>query len=217
MSVCLSFDPLPLRFRLLRNAKVVLSENGVPGAVSVECFRLAKEANAVTVFTPAPIDFVDPEICCFTDYLLCNAIEAQALLRMWGRQTDSTDMDSDTTIARHLHDGILETARKFTHGIRGLANVIITRGSRPCIVFANGNVSLVPLAQAIPEEAVVDTTGAGDSFAGSFAFFLLLTPNSPEVAVSRATFVAAQSVTRKGAAESYVGRCDLPEHLFMSQ
>lgn len=195
---------------------MVVSENGVPGPVSVECFRIAKEANAVTVFTPAPIDFVDPEITCFTDFLLCNTVEAQALLKMWGGEAASSQMNDELAIARHLHDGILTTAGKFAHGARGLANVVITRGSQPCVVFANGKASLVPLAQKIPKERVVDTTGAGDSFAGSLAYFLLLTPHSAETAVSRATFVAGESVTKRGAAESYAARRDLPEHLFLT-
>lgn len=204
---------------LLRNAKVVVSENGIPGSASVACFRIAKEANphVLTVFTPAPVDCVDREICCFTDFLLCNIVEARALLEMWGGDTVPSEPEDETAVSRLLHDAIVHTATRTAHGVRGLANVVITRGSQPCVVFANGKVSLVPLAQHIPSELVVDTTGAGDSFAGSFAYFLLLTPGSPEIAVSRATFVAAQSVIKKGAAESYASRNDLPDHLFLPQ
>lgn len=198
---------------------MVVSENGIPGPASVECFRIAKEANrhALTVFTPAPVDCVNPEICCFTDFLLCNIVEAQALLKTWGGETVLSETEDEMAIARHLHDGILHTAARFAHGACGLANVVITRGSKPCVVFANGKASLVPLAQNIPSELVVDTTGAGDSFAGSFAYFLLLTPGSPELAVSRATFVAAQSVIKKGASESYASRQDIPDHLFLPE
>lgn len=206
-------------FSLLKNAKVIVSENGVPGEATVACFRIAKEANpqVLSVFTPAPADRVNPEICCFTDFLLCNRLEAQALLGAWGGETSRMDSANESEIARRLHDGILHTAKRFPKGACGLANVVITNGSKPCVVFANGKTTEVPLAKHIPSELVVDTTGAGDSFAGAFAYFLLLTPHSPETAVSRATFVSALSVTKKGAAESYVCSGDLPDSLFQKE
>ncbi|OEH77045.1 putative ribokinase [Cyclospora cayetanensis] len=201
---------------LLQEAKVVVSENGIPGEASVEAFRIAKGANAhvLTVFTPAPVDRINAAICCFTDFLLCNSVEAQALLKLWGDTTDLSEPTNEMDMARLLHERMLYTASQFAHGARGLANVIITRGANPCVVFANGKAMQVPVAQHVPSELVVDTTGAGDAFAGAFAYFLLLSPKSPELAVSRATYVAAQSVTKNGAAESYAGRGDLPEHLF---
>ncbi|CDJ62424.1 ribokinase, putative [Eimeria necatrix] len=203
---------------LLRNAKVVVSENGIPGEISVECFRIAKEGNSqvLTIFTPAPVDRVNPEICCFTDFLLCNSVEARLLVKMWGKGSIASETNVEE-IARQLHEVILRTASKFPQGLRGRANVVITRGSQPCVLFANGRIIQVPVAKTVPSELVVDTTGAGDSFAGSLAYFLLKMPASPEVAVSRATFVAAQSVTKKGAAESYAGKRDLPDHLFQPQ
>ncbi|CDI85589.1 ribokinase, putative [Eimeria praecox] len=201
---------------LLGGAKVIVSENGVPGSASVECFRIAKKANAnvLTVFTPAPVDCVDPEICCFTDFLLCNSVEAKALVKAWDAEAAVTEADDEAHIARRLHEVMLRTASRFPEGVRGRANVVITCGAHPCVIFASGSAVKVPIAKHVPSEHVVDTTGAGDSFAGSFAHFLLQTPNSPETAVAKATFVAAHSVTKKGAAESYAGRCELPDHLF---
>lgn len=195
---------------------MIVSENGVPGSVSVECFRIAKKANAgvLTVFTPAPVDSVDPEICCFTDFLLCNSIEAKALVNMWDGRMAVNETEDEECMARRLHEVLLRTASRFPEGARGSANVVITRGAHPCVIFANGKAMKVPLAKQVPSELVVDTTGAGDSFAGSFAYFLLQNPNSPEAAVTKATFVAAQSVTKRGAAESYAGRDELPDHLF---
>lgn len=208
-----------LCLRLLKSAKVIVSENGVPGDATVACFRIAKEAkpHVFSVFTPAPVDRVNPEICCFTDFLLCNRLEAEALLSAWGWEAGHIDSANEMELARQLHDRMLHTAKRFPKGACGLANVVITNGSRPCAVFANGKTMEVPLAKHIPSELVVDTTGAGDSFAGAFAYFLLLTPHSPETAVSRATFVSALSVTRKGAAESYASRRDLPDSLFRKE
>ncbi|CDJ35659.1 uncharacterized protein EMH_0099390 [Eimeria mitis] len=133
---------------------------------------------------------------------------------MWDSEAAATETNDEGQIARRLHDVMIRTASRFPGGARGLANVVITRGAHPCVIFANGKTTEVPLAKQVPSELVVDTTGAGDSFAGSFAYFLLQAPNSPEAAVAKATFVAAQSVTKKAAAESYAGRHELPDHLF---
>ncbi|KAL8434138.1 hypothetical protein ACSSS7_003378 [Eimeria intestinalis] len=205
-----------LESQLLRNAKVFLSENGVPGAVSVRALSVAKEAGAVTMFTPAPVDNFEKEICCYTDYFICNAVEALAILKQLGRQLDSKQKEDESLIAHQLHEKLIEAAGKFPAGCRGLANVVITRGSQPCILFANGKASLIPLAQQLQKEQVKDTTGAGDSFAGAFAYFLLSKPSAPENAISKATFVAAESVKKRGAAVSYACRHDLPDDLFCS-
>ena len=83
---------------------------------------------------------------------------------------------------------------------------------------------------------VVDTTGAGDAFSGSFAFFyshLCRNSSSPtsttssvitdqeslqwDILVSaakRAVYVASISVTKKGTQSSYSKRSDLPNELF---
>ncbi|KAL8429751.1 hypothetical protein Efla_007303 [Eimeria flavescens] len=199
---------------LLRNAKVVLSENGVPAAVSIAAFKEAKDANAVTVFTPSPVESFNAEICCFTDYLLCNACEAKAIMQKLGATLNLEEGENEQLLAKLLHEKALEAAGRFACKQRGHANVVITRGSQPCIVYANGKASVVALEEEIQKELVKDTTGAGDSFAGAFAYFLLMNFNKPEEAVSRATFVAAQSVKKKGAAVSYACRHDLPERLF---
>ncbi|KAL8272498.1 hypothetical protein Esti_003621 [Eimeria stiedai] len=199
---------------LLRSAKVVLSENGVPGPTSVKALSVAKEAGAVTIFTPSPVDNFEREICCYTDYFICNAVEALAILKQLGKQMDPREKEDESLIARQLHEKLIEAAGKFPAGSRGLANVVVTRGGQPCILCANGKASFISLAQQLDKELVKDTTGAGDSFAGAFAYFLLLKPDAPGNAISKATFVAAESVKKRGAAVSYACRHDLPDELF---
>ena len=81
--------------------------------------------------------------------------------------------------------------------------------------------------QATLVERVVDTTGAGDAFSGSLAFFYAglqshaAHAESREIvfpllveAARRACFVAAVSVTRAGTQSSYPMRGELPAALF---
>eukprot|EP00920_Eleutheroschizon_duboscqi_P035677 GHVT01086239.1.p1 GENE.GHVT01086239.1~~GHVT01086239.1.p1 ORF type:complete len:559 (-),score=96.95 GHVT01086239.1:403-2079(-) len=65
----------------------------------------------------------------------------------------------------------------------------------------------------LPARSIVDTVGAGDSFAGALAAFLAL--GCPLVdATSRAAVVAADSVRRCGASQSYADKNNLPDGLF---
>lgn len=51
--------------------------------------------------------------------------------------------------------------------------VIITQGPDPIIVYRNGTVSTYDL-EPVPLDQIVDSNGAGDSFAGAFLAGLLL-------------------------------------------
>ena len=53
-----------------------------------------------------------------------------------------------------------------------------------------------------PTVNAIDTTGAGDSFIGTFAYELSES-NSPESCVKKAVEKASQSVTKKGTQSSY--------------
>lgn len=197
----------------------MLSENGIPSRVAAECFRVAKEANedVITIFTPAPVDGLEDIICCFTDYLLLNRVEAHHLLSLWESDAPAQEVTTDAAnsadlrVVRRLHEVIVRKASKYSHGLKAKACIVMTNGDKPCVLHVNDSSTLVPLAAHIPHSEVVDTTGAGDSFAGAFAYFLLSKHSDPKTAVSRASYVAAQSVRRPGAAESYAGILDVPQ------
>jgi ribokinase len=68
---------------------------------------------------------------------------------------------------------------------------------------------VVRVAGAAVEGAVVDTTGAGDAFVGSLAFFLARRPAMPvEEAVRRSCSLASLTVTRAGTQASYPARTE---------
>lgn len=51
--------------------------------------------------------------------------------------------------------------------------VMITQGPEPIIVYKDGEVKTYPV-NALPESDIVDSNGAGDSFAGAFLAGLVL-------------------------------------------
>ncbi len=93
----------------------------------------------------------------------------------------------------------------------GANDVIITLGENGSVVARREDAAptLVP-----PHKVkAVDSTGAGDCFVGSLAFFLARGLPLME-ATRRANVIAALSVTRKGTQSSYLPRAELPPALF---
>lgn len=86
-------------------------------------------------------------------------------------------------------------------------NVIITLGKDGALLWEQGKEKAKVDVPKIDQKDVVDTTGAGDAFVGSLAFFLTsgLAPSLPE-AVSRSCQVASLTVMKKGTQASYPDR-----------
>ena len=85
----------------------------------------------------------------------------------------------------------------------GCKTVILTLGSKGSCI--KGKMSPQMAMVAIPGDPVkaIDTSGAGDSFLGSLAYYLSSTNLDTKEAVRRACGLAAISVTRKGTQKSY--------------
>jgi ribokinase len=97
----------------------------------------------------------------------------------------------------------LEAARAAAQSL-GVPNLIITLGAAGAIVVVDATAEHVPA----PSVAAVDSTGAGDAFIGSLAVFWGQGLGLIE-SVRRANSVAALSVTRHGAQESFPKREDI--------
>jgi ribokinase len=76
------------------------------------------------------------------------------------------------------------------------------------MLFDDGPTAHVPA----PKVEAVDTTGAGDAFVGSFAFFLACGYEARD-AMARAGRVASISVQHRGAQPSFPRRDQLPSDL----
>jgi len=88
----------------------------------------------------------------------------------------------------------------FYNGVAQL--VVITRGSAGALIFARedtlaGREPLSVSAVDLPDHSVVDTNGAGDSFAGTF-MTALLSGDTPLVAGQKASISAAYAISYPG-------------------
>ncbi len=179
----------------IRAADVLICQLEIPIETTLEAFRIAKEndGKTLTVFNPAPApaDPLPDELLRLTDVLAPN--------------------ETETTILTGMTVETLEQAAAAAQVLskRGPRTVIITLGERGAL-FVDGNQP----AQHVPARQVqaVDSTGAGDAFIGSLAYFLA-TGCSMRVAVERASTIATLSVLRHGTQSSFPSRDEVAELL----
>jgi ribokinase len=165
----------------LADAALLLVQFERPLELVAEALATARALGVTTVLTPAPVVAVDPALLDLVDVLLPNALEACEL----------AGVDDETEAARALS--------------RRAATVVMTRGSRGALVARGGEVVLEVPARLVE---AVDTTGAGDTFAGVLAAGLAA-GQELERSLAAATAAAAISVTRPGATTSMPTRSEI--------
>ncbi|MEM9476973.1 MAG: sugar kinase [Pseudomonadota bacterium] len=110
-----------------------------------------------------------------------------------------SDDEAELLLGTSDQDAVLN--RFAAHGAR---HVILKRGSRGPVLRANGE----DMAFEAPSVEAVDSTGAGDSFAGAFLTYFLETKDA-RLAVERAVKVAARTVSGYGAVDPLPYRADI--------
>lgn len=175
----------------ITGAQVLLCQMEVPMAANLAALRIARAADVMTIFNSAPVSSdVPAEVYRLTDIFCPNESEAELL----------------TGIAVHtLDDARLAAAIILERGARA---ALITLGARGAFYVDAIEEMHIPA----PEVAAVDTTGAGDAFVGSLAYFLAGGHPLRE-AIARANAIAAISVQTPGTQVSYPRRAELPEEL----
>ncbi len=126
----------------LRPAVVLTQLEIPPGAVAATADWCARRG-ARFILNPSPVGPVAEQVLAVADPLIVNQGEAQAIL--------GTGSDDNDDLARRL----LARAR----------SVVVTAGPEGAVVAADGAAARIPGARV----TVVDTTGAGDTFAGTLA------------------------------------------------
>lgn len=161
----------------IQQASIILLQLEIPLETVIHIIELAHKHRKLIILDPAPAVPLPEHIFSKIDYLLPNEGELNLLLSDYQL----------TTLDEKAHK-LLEL---------GVKNVLVTRGKEGSSLFTKDGQQTF---EAVQVEAV-DTTAAGDSFAGAFA--LGLHKNwSPEEAINFAKIVAALSVTKVGAQSS---------------
>lgn len=168
-------------------AAVFVTQLEQPLDAAAHALRLARRAGVTTVLNPAPAAPLDDALLVLCDWLIPNEGEAAALS---GLPVDSAAQ-------------ALAAARALI--ARGAGGVAVTLGAQGAMVVTADGVTPVAAHAAGP---VVDTTGAGDCFTGTFAA-ALAEGRDPVAAARFAAVAAGISVTRVGAAASAPHRAEI--------
>ena len=174
--------------KAIRSADILICQIEVPLETSIEAMRIAKAAGVRTIFNPAPARTLPQEIIELSDILAPNETETEILTGIAVKSLEDAE-----AAACKLRD-------------MGASVVVITLGERGVLLLDNEGSAHIP---ALKTKAV-DTTGAGDAFIGTLAYFLAL--NKPlQEGIKRANAVAAISVGRMGTQSSFPARAEIEE------
>ena len=165
---------------LLSSAAVVLAQLEISPAAVAASFAAARAGGALTVLNAAPALPLSDDLVAATDILLVNEVEAALVAGL--------DDDAEDDL---LCDRLLVLVPR----------VVITLGRRGALYAERGGARTLIAA---PRAAAVDTTAAGDTFAGFLAAGLAA--GDPVAAVLRRACAAASlSVEALGARSSIPG------------
>jgi ribokinase len=187
----LSVDDVERARPAIAAASVVVCQLEIPLGISLAALRVAREEGVTTILNPAPARAELPE-------------EAYRLSDVFCPNEPETELLTGRALAGD--DDARAAARELL--ARGARSVILTLGERGCLVVTPDEETHVPVD---PVEAV-DTTGAGDAFVGTLAFFLAEGRPLAEAA-DRANRVAAVSVRGPGTQTSFPTAAELPAGL----
>jgi ribokinase len=155
-------------------ASVLLLQLECPLNTVGHAIQVARKNRVQVVLNPAPAQMLDAELLERVDYLIPNQTELALLAGQESVQA------------------AIEVLR--THGVK---RIVVTLGERGALVVADGVQELIPTFR-VP---VVDTTAAGDAFAGAFAVALSEGLSIHEAAIW-GNAAGALAVTRAGAQPS---------------
>ena len=154
---------------------VLVGQCEIPMEVNHEVFQYAKSNSVTTIFNPAPAKKLEREFLEHISWLIPNENEFELISGM--------EPNDDNFL-------------KFNEEIP--CNLIVTLGEKGAVLVDENKTHYFDA----PSVNAIDTTGAGDSFIGTFAYELSES-NSPESCIKKAVEKASQSVTRKGTQSSY--------------
>lgn len=155
-----------------RELRWLLLQLETPMPVTLAWARAADAAGARVLLNAAPMTALPPELLQHVDTLLINQGELRGLV---GR---SDDLEASLQAASAL----------------GPRRVVATLGGRGCMALDEGRIHCMPAR----EVWMVDSTGAGDTFAGALGCGLWQGREFAQ-ALARANVAAALSCTRAGA------------------
>lgn len=175
----------------IKAADLIVLQLEIPIETVYEAIKLGKRNGKVILLNPAPAQKLDPHYATMIDYIMPNEHEVEQL--SGGIVADTEDHTQDAA----------EVLLK-----QGYENVLITLGEKGSYFKNAAKEITVPAYKVKP----VDTTAAGDSFVGAFAYGLA-NDWSIEKTMHYAAAASAITVTKMGAQPSLPSREEVDHFL----
>ena len=176
---------------LIADADIFITQLEQPLSAAMHGLELARKNGVRTLLNPAPAAELPDGMLALCDYVTPNETEAEGLTGV-----KVTSVESAIEAAKALRAA-------------GAGAAIITLGENGALYHDADTTIHVP---AMPSGKVIETTGAGDSFNGSFAAAIAEGMTAVE-AVKFGCAAAGISVTRAGAADSMPSRAEIDARL----
>jgi len=140
----------------LKSSDCVLLQREVPEEYNLRIATVAKEHGVMVVLDAGGEDSViDPKLLKLIDIFSPNETELRRLVKHYDAEQE------------HDVDGQLQLLRK--HGLNANAALLLKRGEKGAMFVTPSRQKVEQSAMELKEDQIVDTTGAGDCFTGSFA------------------------------------------------
>lgn len=166
---------------IIKNSKIIVLQQEIPLETNYRAIELANDYNVPVLLNPAPAnDELDINYVKRVDYFSPNETELSSLTGMTTSNVDE----------------IISAAKKMI--LLGVKNMLVTLGSKGVLWVNDKQDKIIPAVNV----KAVDTTGAGDSFIGSFAHFIA-SGEDCDLAIKHANEYAGITVTRRGTQKSY--------------
>lgn len=178
---------------ILHDKNVVLMQMELPFAEMMDVMTRAKTHGAKIILNLAPAIKIAPEALKLLDTLIVNQIEARQLAQQLGLNPDI----NLTNLAKALQQ-------------LGDMNCIVTLGGEGLVAVERDGMAWS--FKSMKLEQVVDTTGAGDCFCGTFAAGIHEGKDFL-VSVHRAIVAAGLSCTKEGTQEAYPYPAEIEENM----
>jgi ribokinase len=179
-NMALSPDDVAQASDVIQSADVVICQLEIPIETTLRAFQIAKAKGILTILNPAPAAPIPDELIRLGDIIAPNETETTSLTGLPVETFDQAILASKELVAR------------------GARTVIITMGERGVCVLDEEGASHLPAFKV----QAIDSTGAGDAFIGSLAYFLAQgQPIRDAIVASNA--IAAISVTKVGTQVSF--------------
>lgn len=170
---CLNFQMIRNCLQTAKKGDILLIQLEIKADVVLETMRYAKGKNLKIILNPAPAQNFDEEMLFYSDYIVPNETELQAIT--------------------HIAD--IKEAVHFLH--KKVPNVLVTLGDKGCLMYDNDKMQRFESKKTL----AVDTTAAGDTFCGALAVGISQ-GKSLVSAIDFAQTAASITVSRHGAQQS---------------